>query len=154
MKDCPRCKRPLAEAAKFCAFCGLAIGDASATELDAGCVEHPDPLAVADGYEPWQQSRDLYFKRQSAWGGTRLIGTEPIELTLWNSGYPLRDVTYEVRAANKHGGAPYVGTYELEHFPRGTEIVIEIPSWELPDAVHSVAVRLVRAEFDWKPDDE
>ncbi|MGE3179991.1 MAG: hypothetical protein AB7N71_00025 [Phycisphaerae bacterium] len=154
MNDCPRCKRSVTASAKFCAYCGLSLTGAVAAQPDAGRMAHPEPLATPQGAEPWQQARCLYFKRQSAWGGTRLIGTEPIELTLFNAGYPLRDVRYEVRAVGKRGEPAYQGVLEIEQFPTGVEITVEIPSWELQDAVHSVAVRLLSAEFDWRPEDE
>ena len=146
---CPRCRRPLADVAKFCGHCGLSLAVVAGATPVAGQVLHPEPLAVADGYQPWRQAANLHFLRESAFGGSRLIGTEPIRLQLLNAGYPLRTVRYEVRGATRDGREALRREYELERFDRGETVPLEIASWEFDEPVEDLSVRLLSAAFDW-----
>lgn len=143
---CPRCRRKNEPVARYCGACGLALTQAVEGPLVAGQVRHPQAQPPPAGFVPVSGAPDLYFRAGAPGGGERLLGTEPIELAVFNGGYDLREVALLVEAAVDEGPVPLVER-EIEYLPQGRREMLEVGSWELPDIVRDVRVRLVRAEF-------
>ena len=144
---CPRCHESNRSEARFCAHCGLLLESADGGPLGPGSVRHPDPLPVPEGFEPCDDTVNLHFRWESAWGGTRLLGTEGMAVALFNGGYPLQTVVLAIRGADKTGRELFALEHPVDEAPRGREVSIEVPSYELPGPVHKVRVSLVSAEF-------
>jgi len=100
------------------------------------------------GYRCCQRAVDLYFRDESAWGGSRLLGTEPLGLLLFNTGYALRNGVLQVDGEDESGKALYSVEQPIERLPRGIETKIEIPSYEITEPAANLVVTLVSAEYD------
>ncbi len=144
---CPRCLATNRPVARFCAHCGLMLESADGGPLVPGRIRHPDPLPVPEGFAPCADAVDLYFRCESAWGGARLLGTEGVSVILFNGGYPLSDVVLNVRGEDQNGRELFATEHPTGELPRGKDMMLEIPSYELPDPVHAVRLALVSAEF-------
>lgn len=114
-------------------------------------MTHPDPLATPAGYQAVVDARGLVFAWRSAWGERSLLGTEPVRIVVRNGGYPLRDVVLEIRAADSSGKNVYHATHEVAQLPRGVDVAIDIPSYDIAEPVQQFSVRLASAAFDWSP---
>lgn len=147
VQNCPRCHESIRPKARYCARCGLFLEAAPGQALVAGRVCHPCPLAPPDGFEPVQEAADLFFRCESAWGGERLIGTESIGVILFNGGYPLAEVALKVCGQDEAGAELFAENHEVDALPRGKEVKIEVPSYELPAPTRRLAVCLISAEF-------
>ncbi len=144
---CPRCLATNRSVARFCAHCGLVLESADGGPLAPGRIRHPEPLPAPEGFAPCADAVDLYFRCESAWGGARLLGTEGVSVILFNGGYPLGDVVLNVRGEDPTGRELFATEHPVGELPRGKEVTLEIPSYELPDPVHAVSIALVSAEF-------
>lgn len=141
---CPRCRFENPPAASFCARCGLLL---AAGDPRPGRIGHPQPVAAPDGFEPVCDAADLYWRCESALGGRPLIGTEGLRIELFEAGYSLRDLRLHITGfgagaktvLDQHVHVPRVG--------RGETVVVEVPSYELSDALERVELRLLGAEF-------
>ncbi len=103
---------------------------------------------MTDGFEPCRDAADLFFRWGAAWGGTLLLGTEGLGITLFNGGYPLCNVDFDVVGQNDAGREVFRVQTSLPELPRGVETMAEIPSYELPDeAASRLIVSLASAEF-------
>jgi hypothetical protein len=150
-RACPRCKRVNRAVARFCAHCGLALAAGLDGSCEAGRIRHPQPLTPAEGFEPCQQAADLYFRREAAWGGQPLLGTESVGVILFNAGYPLQEVVLELRGEDEKGKRLFAVEQTVELLPRGEEVGVEVPSYELPAPLRALSVSLLSAEFGPEP---
>ena len=142
---CPHCGAENLSVARFCARCGHAIAAGPNT---VGRAAHPSPEAVADGYRKCDRSADLYFRTESAWGGSRLLATENLGLVLLNAGYPLKEAVLRIEGLNGSGQALYEVEHTVEQLPRGKETTVEIPSYEMTEPANDIRVSLVSAEYE------
>ena len=146
-RTCPRCQSVNRPVARFCANCGLALGTGLDGPSEAGRIRHPEPLAPPEGFELCQQAAELYYHLEAAWGGERLLGTESIGVVLFNAGYPLQEVVLNVRGADDSGKELFSVEHAVQDLPRGEQVKIEVPSYELPAPMRVLSVSLVSAEF-------
>lgn len=146
-RTCPRCQSVNRPVARFCANCGLALGTGLDGPSEAGHIRHPEPLAPPEGFELCQRAAELYFRCEAAWGGERLLGTESIGVVLFNAGYPLQEVVLQVRGEDDSGKELFAVEQTVQVLPRGEEVNIEVPSYELPAPMRVLSVWLVSAEF-------
>jgi hypothetical protein len=123
----------------------LAQGDTGL--LGAGNGPHPEPLAPPDGFEPIQNSENLHYSWSATSGGERLLGTEPVAVRIWNGGYDLAEVALRIRGLEQSGLEIFRAERAVTSWPRGSEVKLEIASWEIPDPVHALHVELLRAQF-------
>jgi hypothetical protein len=147
---CPRCKTANREVARFCARCGLSLDIGVDGSRRGGQVRHPRPTTVPRDYRPCDQAADLYYRTESSSGGQTLIATEGVNVLVFNSGYLLRQVVLEVRGEGDGGRELFSVERTVDELPQGKEVAVEIPSYELPAPLRTLAVRLVSAEFGWE----
>lgn len=150
--DCPRCGTSSPEVARFCRHCGLVLERAAGGVLGAGRVPHPEPLTSPENAEPIAWATNLYFQWEAAGGGAPLIGTETLALDVFNAGYDLRGVVLRVFGIDDAEEEVCEMQRELEEWPRGAHLQLEIASYELPNPVRALKVELVTAEF--RPTDD
>jgi len=148
--ECPRCRVPNREVARFCARCGLFLEEGLDGRRVAGCIRHPHPAEIPDGYEPCAGAVALHFRTESSLGGDILIATEGINVLVFNSGYALREVVFDVRGTGKDGRELFAVERAVGALAQGAEAVLEIPSYELPAPLGTLEVALRSAEFDWE----
>jgi hypothetical protein len=146
-KDCPRCHTQNADIARFCARCGLLLEVGLDGTWRAGRIRHPGPGPVPEGYAPCQNAADLYYHSESSLGGKVLLGTEGLNVVVFNSGYPLRDVVLELRGTGKEGQGLFTVERTVEELPQGEKVALEVPSYELSAPLGALTVALVSAEF-------
>ena len=144
--SCPRCQTVLRPAARFCGRCGLLL-ESVGTELVAGRIRHPNPLPPPESFQPCGEAADLYYRWESAWGGSMLLGTEGIAVFLFSGGYPLRQVVLRIEGADDQGRQLLAVQRTVDDLPRGRQIRLELASYELPAPVRSIGASLVSAEF-------
>jgi hypothetical protein len=144
---CPRCHAGNRPEARFCAHCGLSLAAGLDGTLTAGRIRHPDPLAAPEGFAPCDHAANLYYRWESAWGGRTFLGTESIAVTLFNGGYPLQHAVFAVQGRDESGRQLFASDHTADELPRGQEVRIEVPSYELPAAPRELTVSLVAAEF-------
>lgn len=89
---------------------------------------------------------DLHYRLESSWGGGRPLGSETLAIVVFNGGYPLESVVLEVSGIGGGEGMPFSVRHEIELIPRGEEVLIELPSYELPDDPRQLLVSLVSAD--------
>jgi len=145
--ECPRCRSWNPELARFCRNCGLALIAGAEGVLGAGRAPHPEPLTPPDGCQEIEAARDLYFRWHAVGGGVPLLGTEPLVVKVFNGGYDLRAVLLRISGTGSAGLVLLAAQREIEDWPRGATVALEIPSYELPDPVQTLTVELVQAEF-------
>lgn len=145
--ECPRCRTLNPGLAKFCRQCGLRLVVDGGRVLGAGVAPHPEPLKPGGESWPIAGGADLHFTWQVAGGGKALLGTEPLELNVFNGGHSLVEVALRIDGYNERGRPVLSVERELEKWIRGQSVTLEIASWELPGPVSALRVSLVRAEF-------
>ncbi len=144
---CPRCEHENRPIARFCGRCGLSLAVGLDGTRRPGRVAHPKPLPVPTDYQRCEQTPDLYFRIESAFGGEALLGTEGLRVTICNAGYPLRNVTLRLLGADR-AGAPCLDTERtLDTLPRETQTKLDIASYEITAPLHSLRVLLEQAEY-------
>lgn len=148
--ECPRCHTSNRDIARFCARCGLLLDGGVNGTRPAGRIRHPRPTTVPDGYEPCRDAADLYYRSESSLGGEVLIDTEGVNVIVFNSGYPLREIVLEVRGEGKDGQELFTVERTVEELSQGKEVSLEIPSYELAAPLGAVKVSLLSAEFGWE----
>lgn len=145
-KRCPRCDASNLAAAHYCARCGMSLSE-DALLLRPGQVRDPSAAAAPGGYRPVRDAANLSYRLESAWGGRRVLGTENVGLVLRNDGYALRDIVLRLRLLDARGAELRRLEQTLRELDRGQEAHAEIPSYDLPDAMHEVEIDLISAEF-------
>ncbi len=133
--------------AHFCAQCGLMLEVGAQGVRGAGRAPHRDALPAPEGYESIREAVDLHYRCEAASGGSLLLGTEPLTVTAFNGGYDLCEVVLRVWVRNAAGQELVAVEREIQEWPRGESVELEIPSYELPDIVRALSVELVTAEF-------
>ncbi len=153
---CPQCHTRNQAEARFCGRCGrpLADGDegpgASAEQHSSdrsGPARHPDPLAVPAGFEACGGLPDLFYRWEAAWGGSMLIGTETLAVIVFNAGYPLEQVVLKIAGQDDEGREVFAVDHELAELPRGKEVTIEVPSYELSAPAAGITVSLSSGRY-------
>ncbi len=145
--SCPRCRTLNPDVAHYCRQCGLRLEVAGGAVAGAGRIRHPNPLVSAEATAAVAGAAHLHYGRQPVGGGTPLLGTEPLELTVFNGGYDLANVVLRVRGDGEAGRSLFALMREIETLARGQAVRLEIPSYELPGPLHALHVELVSAEF-------
>lgn len=144
---CPRCQIESPDVAQFCRQCGLALKRGANGILGAGHAPHPDALRPPEGFERVGSGVDLYHHAEALSGGEPLLGTETLALKIFNAGYNLAQVELELTGIDKHGNQVFVLTRDIEHWHRGEQIDLEVASWEMPEPIASLRVKLIQAAF-------
>lgn len=144
---CPRCGHRNPPVGRFCGYCGLRLEPGPEGLRGAGQVRHRKPLAMPEAFEPIRDAVDLYFRWQAVGGGKPLLGTEPLEVVVFNGGYDLSNVELAVGGIGRDDGQVFTTSRLLPRLARGQQQTIEIPSWEMPDRVVRITVALRSAEF-------
>lgn len=142
---CPRCRRANLEHARYCANCGLPLSGSAGEH--AGRVKHPQPVAAPDGYRPCDDAVQMYYACESGFGGASLIGTEGVRIRVFNAGYDLLDVVFQVSGRGADGQALFSLERSVDELPQGGERLLEVPSYEVNEPLGDVRVALVHAEF-------
>ncbi len=153
---CPGCRTRNQPAAQFCGRCGEALvaGARRAGESGdrqgagpSGARVHPDPVSPPSGFRPCDGMPDLHYRWQAAWGGAMLVGTEAIAVLIFNGGYPLEEVALKLHGLDAEGEEAFVIEKSVAHLPRGEEVTIEVPSYELPVPASDITVALLSARY-------
>jgi hypothetical protein len=144
---CPRCRVDNPTAASFCRHCGLGLARDHRGVLGAGRAPHPAPLPCDAPARTIGDAANLHYRWEAVGGGAPLLGTEPLELSVFNGGYDLADVVLRVCGLNEAEHELFSTSREIPAWARGAWLKLEIPSWELPDLVHALSVALVSAAF-------
>lgn len=142
-RSCPRCGAANLAVARYCAQCGLTLGAGGAP----GRIPHPDPAHTPPGFIPCEDSSHLYFRSESAHGGPALIDTEGVRVTIFNAGFSLREVQFEVAGEGRDGAKLFAESFTAEQLPQGASTVLEIPSYLVSEPLRRLRVRLVAAAF-------
>jgi len=145
---CPRCQTANVSVARFCGRCGLSLTAGGGGHAGPGRVRHPRPVAPPDGFVAILGAEHLDYHWGSAWGDRFLLGTEGIAVALFNGAYPLREVVLDLRGQDAEGKELFVVEERVEELPVGRQVKVQIPSYELPNPVAAMTVRLASAEFD------
>lgn len=145
--NCPRCGISNPDVARFCRRCGLVLKMGARGPLGAGRAPHRDPLPPPEGFEPIGSAKNLHFRWQVVGGGTPLLGTEPLELSVFNGGYGLKEVVLRVIGLDESGSALCQLEREISQWQRGATVTLEIASYDLPDRVRGIGVELIKTEF-------
>lgn len=146
---CPRCGATNRDIARFCARCALALAPGVDGTQRAGRIRHPRPATVPDGYSPCGEAADLHYRMESSLGGNVLIGTEGVNVVVFNAGYSLREVVLCARGEGNSGRELFSIERAVAALPQGKEVTIEIPSYELSAPLRELKLGLVSAEFAW-----
>lgn len=141
---CGECGAGNLPVAHFCSQCGQPL---DASPQTVGRIRHPSPAAIPAGFEKCQLAADLYFRVGSAWGGTRLLGTENLGISIFNAGYSLKHVELRVEGLDRQGRRVFDFLQKLSESPRRAEMSFEVPSYEISEAPDRVVVHLVSAEY-------
>ena len=145
--ECAHCGTSNPDVASFCRNCGAGLETVTATAPVPGETPHPDPVPPPKGYTRINWAANLYYGWEAAGGGEPLLGTEPIALTVFNGGYDLAQVALGVRGEDKTGRRLLTLQREIERWPRGQAVRLDIASYEMPDPVYALYVELLKAEF-------
>ena len=146
-KQCPRCQASNRKVARFCARCGLALEVGVDGTRRAGRVRHPRPVAVPEGCSPCRDAADLHYRTESSLGGETLIATEGLNVLVFNAGYSLREVVFNVSGEGRDGQELFAVERTVEELPQGKQVPLEVPSYELPAPLKTLRVSLMSAEF-------
>jgi hypothetical protein len=144
---CPRCQSANRAAAKFCARCGLSLETGVDGTRRAGRLRDARPLPAPPGLVPVEGAANLYFRWESAFGGEPVLGTEGVQVLLFNAGYSLRNVLLDVRGDGRDGAEVFAVEQPVAELPRGGRAAFEVGSYLIPAALRVVRVALVSAEF-------
>ncbi len=151
-RPCPRCGDSNRDVARFCSQCGLALDAALGEALEAGRVRHPRPAAPPPGFVPCEGGVQLYYRWQPTGGGEPLSETESIDVTLFNAGYSLAEVTVVVRGEGANGSRACEVDRTISALPHAGSAALEIPSYEIAAPLRVVRVVLRSAQFAPEPE--
>jgi hypothetical protein len=105
------------------------------------------PLQSPDGFTECENYPDLYYRWEAAWGGAMLLGTETLAVVLYNVGYSLADVVVEIVGDDHKGATVFMKQHEVTFLPRGKEVTIEVPSYELRSPASNIKVALLSGRY-------
>jgi hypothetical protein len=97
---------------------------------------------------PCDEAVDLYWAWESSWGGSMILGTEGIGITIFNAGYGLARASFEVTGLDERGEGVFRMELEVSGLSQGTKRTADIPSYELKQPAAELKVRLLSAEFE------
>lgn len=141
---CGECGADNVPVAHFCSQCGYPL---DASPRTVGRVSHPSPAVVPEGYRKCGLAADLYYRVGSVWGGSRLLGTENLGISIFNAGYGLADVELRVEGLSRHGDPVFDFRQKLSTLPRRAEVSFEVPSYEITEPPAEVRVDLASAAY-------
>lgn len=144
---CPRCHTTNRAAARFCAQCGVSLAVGVDGTRRAGRVRDANPLAPPPGFVPVEGAANLSYGWESAFGGEPLLGTEGVQITIFNAGYSLQDVRLEVRGEGRDGVEVFAIEHDLPDLRRGARAEFEVGSYMIQSPLRVVRVALISAEF-------
>lgn len=140
-KRCPTCHRVVRELARYCARCGQSLGASAEGEWEGRAalplLSPPSGFSLCDG------ACEVFYKWESVWGGRRLLSTETLAVLLFNAGETRADVSLKITAMDAGGRTLASFRPSVAELPRGETVRVEVPSYELPDEVHSFNVVLI-----------
>lgn len=134
-QQCEHCGTPIRDLARYCSRCGRPV-----TKNDP-----PAHNAAANGWRTCDNAADLKFRWGSAWGGSPLLGTENLAVTLVNYGHGLRELTVEIRGLNRNRDQVFAVRQEIEQLDSGQQATFELPSYEIPEETRDVTLSLISA---------
>ena len=143
---CPQCGEWVQELARYCARCGQSLGGRDEVSLIPSARE-ASLLPAPSGFLPCDVSTYLYFKWESPWGGPKLLATESQVVLLFNAGETMREASLEISARDDKGKTLAIIRPSVVPLPRGEITRVEVPSYELPDDVHTLTVALERSQL-------
>ncbi len=146
-RPCPRCGDPNRPVARFCSQCGLALDTAMGEGLAPGRVRHPRPAAPPPGFLPCDDAAQLYYRWAPSGGGAPLSGTESIDVTIFNAGYPLAEVMLHLCGDGPDGTRAFAVERRLAALPQGEPAPLEVPSYEIAAPLRVLRVALRSAKF-------
>lgn len=146
-KPCVRCRFANRARALFCARCGLSLGLGVDGTVRAGSVREGQSAAVPPGFLPVADAAHLYFQWESSLGGQVLIGTEGLRVTVFNAGYPLREVVLNLIGLGRENEEVFSIEETIREIARGERGAVEVPSYRMDSPMRVLMVRLVSAEF-------
>jgi len=145
---CPRCMTRNPAGARFCRRCGLEIGEkASVESKPPEPARHPHTLPPPNGFRAVEGVADLYYTWKAAWGGSMLLGTETIGVVLFNGGHPLEEVVLDICGTDPQSKPVFAVERTLDELPRGREVTVEVPSYEMPAPASDLVVRLLSGRY-------
>lgn len=145
---CPRCMTRNPAGARFCGRCGVKIDERKPVKAKTPePARHPDGLPAPEGFRPVEGVADLYYTWKAAWGGSMLLGTETIGVVLFNGGYPLEEVVLKVCGTDPQAKPVFAVERTLDELPRGQEVTVEVPSYEVPAPASDLVVRLLSGRY-------
>jgi hypothetical protein len=146
--SCPRCGLGNLVLARFCAGCGLSLAGAAQGVARAGRIAHPSPAKAPAAMRACDDAADLHWSWESAWGGTMILGTEGIGITVFNGGYDLARASFEVTGLDERGEDVFRVELEVTGLSQGTKKTADIPSYELTRPATDLKLRLLAADFE------
>lgn len=144
---CPRCRSRVQALAHFCGSCGLVLPSPGESGVP-GQIADPRAAQVPAGFAKCADAADLYFKWESAWGDSPMLGTEPLAIQVFNRGYGLAEVELMIRVFDRSDVIMVETQRSIGVLKRGKVTTVELHSFELERPVGRVEVGLVSAEFD------
>jgi len=112
-----------------------------------GRVPHPSPLTAPPGFHRCEGAADLFFHTEASGGGSVLLGTEGFDVTVFNGGYPLASVVLKVDGRSADEQPLFSVELSSERLPRGEQVILEVPSYEISEPASDLSVALVSAEY-------
>lgn len=146
-RTCSNCQTRNQPAARYCRRCGQGFEEAAREPAASAPARHPTPLKPGPGFQPVEGMTDLYFEWHAAWGGAMLLGTETIAVVLFNGGYSLEEAVLRVRGFDTAKKCVFGLDIPVERLPRGKNVTIEIPSYEVSQPASALGVTLKSGRF-------
>ena len=112
-----------------------------------GRVPHPAPLTAPPDFRRCEGAADLCYQIEASGGGSVLLGTEGFDVTVFNGGYPLESVVLKVDGLGAQGQSVFSVELSSDRLPRGEEVTLELPSYEISEPASDLSVALVSAEY-------
>jgi hypothetical protein len=131
---CNHCRAVNKPVAHYCARCGKSIDR-----------DHVERESSGADWRRCDNAADLKYRWCSAWGGSPLLGTENLAITLVNQGRGLRDVTVEIRGVDRNAAQLFALRQEIVELNTGQEATFELPSYEISDETRDVTLSLISA---------
>ncbi len=141
---CSQCGASNLDVARFCARCG---GPMTVEPQKCGRVPHPAPVTAPPDFRRCEGAADLCFQVEASGGGSVLLGTEGFDVTVFNGGYPLASIILMVEGLDAQRQPLFSVELSSERLPRGEQVTLELPSYEISEPASDLSVALVSAEY-------